>query len=108
MTIILNDEQTRLLSEVVQAGAARSTEEAVDQAVRILHSLTTGKRPVYQQVDNLADLFAKSPQLCLSSLRGGVRFREIKRENLPARNAGHWSALRSDSLVAWSAWKCNR
>jgi hypothetical protein len=61
MTIILNDEQTRLLSEVVKAGAARSTEEAVDQAVRTLHSLTTGKRPVYQQVDNLSDLFAKSP-----------------------------------------------
>jgi hypothetical protein len=61
MTIILNDEQTRLLSEVVKAGAARSTEEAVDQAVRALHSLTTGTRPVYQQVDNLADLFARSP-----------------------------------------------
>ena len=34
MTITLNDEQARLLSEVVQAGAARSPEEAVDQAVR--------------------------------------------------------------------------
>jgi hypothetical protein len=29
--------------------------------VRALHSSTTGKRPVHQQVDNLADLFAKSP-----------------------------------------------
>jgi hypothetical protein len=61
MTIILNDEQIRLLSEVVQAGAASSTEEAIDKAVRTLHSLTMGKRPVYPQVDNLADLFAKSP-----------------------------------------------
>lgn len=34
MTITLNDEQARLLSEVVKAGAARSTEEAVDQASR--------------------------------------------------------------------------
>ena len=63
MTITLNDEQARLLSEVVEAGAARSPEDAVDQAVRALHSSTTGKRPVpvHQQVDNLADLFAKSP-----------------------------------------------
>lgn len=61
MTITLNDEQTRLLSEVVKAGAARTPEEAVDQAVRALHSSATSKRPVHQQVDNLADLFAKSP-----------------------------------------------
>jgi hypothetical protein len=26
-----------------------------------LHSSTAGKRPVHQQIDNLADLFAKSP-----------------------------------------------
>jgi hypothetical protein len=61
MTITLNDEQTRLLSEVVKAGAARSTEEAVDKAVRSLHASATGRRPVHEQVDNLADLFAKSP-----------------------------------------------
>jgi hypothetical protein len=61
MTITLNDEQGRLLSEVVEAGAARSPEDAVDQAVRALHSSTTGKWPVHQQVDNLADLFARSP-----------------------------------------------
>ena len=61
MIITLNDEQTRLLSEVVKAGAARSTEEAVDQAVRAFHSSATGNKPVHQQVDNLADLFAKSP-----------------------------------------------
>jgi Arc/MetJ-type ribon-helix-helix transcriptional regulator len=61
MTITLNDEQARLLSEVVQAGAARSPEDAVDQAVRALHSSTTRKRPVHQQVDNMADLFANSP-----------------------------------------------
>lgn len=61
MAITLNDEQTRLLSEVVKAGAARSPEEAVDQAVRALHSSAIGKRPIHQQVDNLADLFAKSP-----------------------------------------------
>lgn len=61
MTITLNDEQTRLLSEVIEAGGARSTEEAVDQAVRALYSLTTAKKPVHKQVDNLADLFAKSP-----------------------------------------------
>ena len=61
MTITLNDEQTRLLSEVVKAGAASSTEEAVDKALRALHSSAVGKTPVHQQVDNLADLFAKSP-----------------------------------------------
>jgi hypothetical protein len=61
MTITLNDEQARLLSEVVKAGAARSTEEAVDQAVRAFHSSATSRRPVHTQVDNLADLFARSP-----------------------------------------------
>ena len=93
MTITLNDEQPRFLSEVIEAGGARSTEEAVDQAVRALHSLTIAspqradrvpsvfaskclcestiqapfcgqlfkRKPVHQQVDNLADLFAKSP-----------------------------------------------
>jgi hypothetical protein len=60
MTIVLNDDQARLLSEVVEAGAARSPEEAIDQAVRAFHSLAT-KRPVHEQVDNLADLFARSP-----------------------------------------------
>jgi len=34
MTITLNDEQTRLICEVVKVGAASSTEEAVDKAVR--------------------------------------------------------------------------
>jgi prophage DNA circulation protein len=61
MTIVLNDEQTRLLSEVVKTGAARSQEEAVDQAVRALHSAVTSNKPVHQQVDNLADLLARSP-----------------------------------------------
>ncbi len=61
MTITLNDELTRLLSEVVSAGGAQSTEEAVDRAVRALHSSASADRPVHQQVDNLADLFAKSP-----------------------------------------------
>ena len=61
MTITPNDEQSRLPAEVVKAGAARSPEDAVDQAVRALHSSATGKRPVHQQVDNLAGLFAKSP-----------------------------------------------
>jgi hypothetical protein len=60
MTITLNDEQARLLSEVVEAGAARSTEDAVDRAVRALHTAATG-RPLHRQVDNLADLFAMSP-----------------------------------------------
>jgi hypothetical protein len=60
-TITLNDEQARLLSEVVKAGAARSPEDAVDQAVLALHSSTTSKKAVHQQVDNLADLFARSP-----------------------------------------------
>jgi hypothetical protein len=61
MTITLNDEQARHLAEVVEAGAATSPEEAVDQALRALHSSATGRRRIYQQVDNLADLFAKSP-----------------------------------------------
>ncbi len=61
MTITLNDGQTRLLSEVVKAGMAGSIEEAVDQAVRALHSSAATRKPVYRQVDNLADLFAKSP-----------------------------------------------
>jgi hypothetical protein len=34
MTITLNDEQTHLLSEVVKAGAAKSTEDAVDKALK--------------------------------------------------------------------------
>jgi hypothetical protein len=46
---------------VVQAGAASSPEEAIDQAVRALHSLATGKVRVHHRVDNLADLFARSP-----------------------------------------------
>jgi hypothetical protein len=58
MTITLNDEQARPLSEVVKAGAVRSPE--VERAVRALHSSTTGKGPVHRQLDNLAGLFAKS------------------------------------------------
>jgi hypothetical protein len=61
MTITLSDEQTRSLSEVVKAGIARSTEEALDQAVRAFHSSATAKKPVHRQVDNLPDLFARSP-----------------------------------------------
>jgi hypothetical protein len=61
MTIVLNDEQARLISEVVTAGAACSPEDAVDRAVRALHSSATAKERVHQQVDNLADLFARSP-----------------------------------------------
>jgi hypothetical protein len=61
MTIVLNDEQARLLSEMVSAGIAQSPEEAVDRAVRALHSAATSGNRVHQQVDNLADLFAKSP-----------------------------------------------
>jgi hypothetical protein len=61
MTITLSDEQARLLDEVVNAGIARSPEEAVDQAVRALHASTTTNRPVYPHVDNLVDLFGKSP-----------------------------------------------
>ncbi|MFN7925922.1 MAG: hypothetical protein U0Q16_37840 [Bryobacteraceae bacterium] len=61
MTITLSDEQARLLSEVVKVGAARSEEEAVDRAVRALHSSATSRAPVHTQVDNLADLFARSP-----------------------------------------------
>ena len=61
MTITLSEAQTRLLSEVVSAGGARSEEEAVDRAVRALHSSVTESKPVHQQVDNLADLFARSP-----------------------------------------------
>ena len=57
MTITLNDEQARPLSEVVKAGV-RSPE--VDQAVPALHSSTTGKRLVHRQMDNLAGPFAKS------------------------------------------------
>ena len=60
-TIILNDEQTRLLSEVVATGAAHSAEEAVDKAVRALHPRAKGNRPVHEQVDNLADLIERSP-----------------------------------------------
>jgi hypothetical protein len=60
-TITLTEEQSCLRSEVAKTGGARSREEAVDQAVRALHSSTTSKKPVCQQVDNLADLFAKSP-----------------------------------------------
>lgn len=60
MTITLNDEQTRLLSEVVTAGAARSPEEAVDKAVKALHSSAIHSS-AHSNIDNLADLFAHSP-----------------------------------------------
>jgi len=46
---------------VVKVGRASSTEDAVDQAVRALHSAATAAKPVYQQADNLADLFSRSP-----------------------------------------------
>jgi hypothetical protein len=45
MPITLSPEQERLLSEVVQAGAARSPEEAIDKAVRTLHSSVTKASP---------------------------------------------------------------
>ncbi|HZO54477.1 MAG TPA: hypothetical protein VFB63_17325 [Bryobacteraceae bacterium] len=61
MTITLNEEQARLVTEVVNAGAARSAEEAVDQAVRALHASAVKAHTVHQEVDNLADLFARSP-----------------------------------------------
>ena len=60
MTITLNDEQTRFLAEVVVAGAAQSPEEAVDKALPALHTSVASK-PVYREVDILADLFARSP-----------------------------------------------
>ena len=61
MTITLNDEQTRLLAEVVDSGVATSNEDAVDKALRALHLSARSQKPVHQQVDNLADLFARSP-----------------------------------------------
>ena len=67
MTITLSDEQARLLSELFHSGAARSPEEAFDRALRTFHSyvplieIMTAEKPVHQQADNLADLFAKSP-----------------------------------------------
>lgn len=66
----LSDEQTRVLDEVVKAGVARSPEEAVDQAVRRLHSSATRQKPIHQQVDNIADLFEeKTRNGILSTLR---------------------------------------
>jgi hypothetical protein len=61
VTITLNEEQSRLLSEVVESGVAHSAEEAIDHAVRALHAAAMSGKPVHQQVDNLADLFARSP-----------------------------------------------
>ncbi len=61
MSITLTEEQERLVGEVVDAGAALSPEEAVDKAVRALHSSALKPIPVHEQVDNLADLFARSP-----------------------------------------------
>ena len=61
MTITLNDEQARLVSEVVDSGLASSPEEAVDKAVKALHSSAISQGRVHQKVDNLADLFAQSP-----------------------------------------------
>ena len=59
--ITLDDEQARLLTEVVAAGGANSPEEAVDMAVKALYSSATSGKPVCHRVDNLADLFANSP-----------------------------------------------
>lgn len=60
-TITLNEEQERMLSEVVQAGVARSAEEVLDKALRTLYLSTTENWRVHNEVDNLADLFARSP-----------------------------------------------
>jgi hypothetical protein len=61
MAITLNAEQERLLSEVVKVGAARSPEEAIDKAVRALHSSVTKAAPFQRQADNLSDLLLNSP-----------------------------------------------
>jgi hypothetical protein len=53
--------KARFLSGEVKAGVAHSPEEAVDQAERAVHSSAIGGGPVHRQVDNLADLFARSP-----------------------------------------------
>jgi len=60
-TITLNEEQERMLVEVVRAGVARSAEEAVDVAIRSLHLARVENCGVRREVSNLADLFARSP-----------------------------------------------
>jgi hypothetical protein len=61
MNITLNAEQTRLLADVVKSGAARSAEEAVDQALRALHAHARSTGRLHAKAGNLADLFATSP-----------------------------------------------
>ena len=64
MTITLSPEQEQLLSEVVEAGLAGTPEEAIDKAVRDLHSaakFAEGALPLRKQVNNLSDLLLKSP-----------------------------------------------
>lgn len=61
MPITLSPAQEQLLSEVVKAGAARSTEEAIDKAVRTLHSSVTKTSPPQQEAENLSDLLLNSP-----------------------------------------------
>ena len=56
MTITLNSEQERLLSDVVRAGVAPTAEEAVDKAVRTLHSLTVCHQPAPARRSRLWDL----------------------------------------------------
>ncbi len=61
MPITLSPEQEQLLAEVVKAGAACSTEDAVDKAVRALHLSATKTLPLHEQVDNLSELLLNSP-----------------------------------------------
>jgi hypothetical protein len=56
MTITLNTEQERLLSEVVQAGFAHTPEEAVDKAVRALHSRTVRTIPAPRRESRIRQL----------------------------------------------------
>jgi Arc/MetJ-type ribon-helix-helix transcriptional regulator len=60
-TITLNEEQERMLSEVVQSGTARSAQEAIDQALRSLHAASMEQASARRQIKSLAELFACSP-----------------------------------------------
>ena len=63
MTIELNPEQERILSDALQLGRFRSIEEAVDQAIQLI-AVGSGTRPEGRK--SLPQLFRESPLRGLS------------------------------------------
>src|ERR1039458_9289744 len=94
MTITLNDEQARLLSEVVKAGVARSPEDAVDQAVRRADVMY-----VYHPPATIA-----LPALVIRTLRGIPFVYDI--QDLWPDTLAATGMVRSRVLLRLAGWWC--